>query len=90
MAATSSSSSAQPLFAVWLYDVNFTRVKLIDVPLTSNNLNIQSIPPIVTDPVTGKYYVWSMVHFGYREESVYVAVADAGAPLLSPLCNPQN
>ena len=80
MPASSSSSSGQPLYAVWLYDTNFVRVALIDVPVP--------LPNLVT--YLGLQYVWSKVHWAYLQSTAFIAGTDAGAPLLSVVADPQQ
>jgi hypothetical protein len=79
--ATSSSSSggAGGGFAVWLWDPNFVRVALVDVPVPT--------PPVVN--YLGKYYAWSNIHWGYQQTTPYQPQPDLGAPQLSVLHQPQ-
>ena len=80
MAAASSSSGAGAAFAVYLYDNNFNRVALVDVPVP--------LPNLVT--YLGNPYVWSAIHWAYFPAVPYTAQGDLGAPQLSVLANPQQ
>lgn len=88
-ATSTSSSSGAPGFAVWLYDQNFTRVALVDVPVPLPNLVIY----------LGRYYVWSSVNWCYELANPnfagnigqgYTVQGDLGAPQLSVVANPQQ
>ena len=93
----SPSPSAAPGFAVWVHDVNGTRVALVDVPvLTGNNANPSgpypasasgSLPLAVS--YLGNTYVWSNVFNKYIQVTPTVVTGDLGSPVLSVLCNPQ-
>jgi hypothetical protein len=55
MAVSSSSSSLAPGLPVWLYNVAFVRVALVNVPTP--------LPPVVL--YQGIYYAWSVIHWCY-------------------------
>lgn len=78
--ASSSSSSGASVFAVNLYDTNFSLVAVVDIIMPMPNLLAYQ----------GKNYVWSNVHWGYMQTTAYNAVLDAGAPSLSVLSWPQQ
>lgn len=76
MAASSSASAG--VFAVYLYDANFNRVALVDVPVP--------LPPVLT--FGGLTYAWSRVHWAYTQTAPYTPQGDLGAPLLSVVADP--